>query len=301
MMLGKYLNRIRRLFDAVDMISVHIAGMESDYRQQALLNHILYDKTPGVTNKKYCSEDVIVSLTSYGRRLYDVCFAIESIMQQTYKPNRIVLWLDKKDFENSLPESLLIQQKRGLDIRVYEPDIRSYKKLIPSLKEFPNAAIITVDDDVMYDFDIVERLIKAYIADPKSVHACRLHEVAFYDDGTIKSYNKWKRGINSIEPYKKYFFTGVGAVIYPPNSFHEDVFKEEMFMEICKTADDVWFNAMVINNGRAIKKVETRSVNGEDYILNHNVQDMGLLHINTEGLCANDIQIRMVNSIYRVW
>lgn len=300
-MFGRYIKKIKEAYCCLVGLPTQITELRSLQRQQYLLNHVLNDIEPGVSSKRYCSEEVIVSLTSYGRRLDDVCYAIESIMQQTYKPNRIVLWLDKKDFENSLPESLLMQQKRGLDIRVYEPDIRSYKKLIPSLKEFPNAAIITVDDDVMYDFDIVERLIKAYIADPKSVHACRLHEVAFYDDGTIKPYNKWKRGIQSIEPCKKYFFTGVGAVIYPPNSLHEDTFKEEMFMDICKTADDVWFNAMVLNNGRAIKKVKTRYVNGEDYILNHNVQDMGLLHINTEGLCANDIQIRKVNSIYRVW
>lgn len=299
-MFGRYIKKIKEAYCCLVGLPIQITELRSLQRQQYLLNHVLNDIEPGVSSKRYCSEEVIVSLTSYGRRLDDVCYAIESIMQQTYKPNRIVLWLDKKDFENSLPESLLMQQRRGLDIRVYEPDIRSYKKLIPSLKEFPNAAIITVDDDVMYDFDIVERLIKAYIADPKSVHACRIHQMTFNDQGEIRPYSQWNWCVNNLTEENRAFLTGVGGVLYPPNSLHLEVMQENIFKRICGTADDVWFTAMAIKNGTSICKVQTRSDRGEDYILNHSIQDMGLYQINTLGECKNDAQIKAVFTKYLI-
>jgi len=50
----------------------------------------------GISGEKYCDNEVIVSLTAFDRRLYEVYLAIEPIMQQTLKPNRIILWLSDK-------------------------------------------------------------------------------------------------------------------------------------------------------------------------------------------------------------
>ena len=47
----------------------------------------LQSKEPGITEEKYGVNDLIVSLTSYGQRIHNVYLTIESIMQQTLKPN----------------------------------------------------------------------------------------------------------------------------------------------------------------------------------------------------------------------
>ena len=55
-----------------------------------LEQNILYNKEVGISKTKYCDHGIIVSLTTYGKRLYEVHLAIESIMEQTMKANRII-------------------------------------------------------------------------------------------------------------------------------------------------------------------------------------------------------------------
>lgn len=93
-----------------------------------------------------------ISLTTFGKRIQDVFLAIESIGFQSLKAGRVVLWLAEDEFQDSrLPLSLNRLVERGLTVNYYE-DIKQYKKLIPSLKSYPNDIIITIDDDMLYNF-----------------------------------------------------------------------------------------------------------------------------------------------------
>ena len=85
------------------------------------------------------------------------------MLHQTIKPNKIILWLDQTAYNTyeSIPIALHRQEARGLEIRLCE-DIKSYTKLVPALINFPNAVIISVDDDIIYPIDFVERLYRAY-------------------------------------------------------------------------------------------------------------------------------------------
>lgn len=102
---------------------------------------------------------------------------IKSLLKQTIKPNKIILWLAKTEFikkEKNLPLNLLLLIKKGLDIKFIKKNIKSYKKLIPSLKKYPNNLIITVDDDIIYRKDTIEKLYKNYIKFPKDIIAHRI-------------------------------------------------------------------------------------------------------------------------------
>ncbi len=80
----------------------------------------------GVSSQRLCDHEVIVTLTTFGQRLNDVYLAIESIMQGSLLPNRIILWLADDMRGKVLPVTLQKQMARGLEIE-YTPDIRSYK------------------------------------------------------------------------------------------------------------------------------------------------------------------------------
>ena len=83
--------------------------------------------------------------------------AVESIFSQTLKPNNVVLYLSEKEFSTRpLPLTLMRQQERGLEVRFVD-DLGPHTKLIPALKDFPEAIIVTIDDDYMYPFDLLER------------------------------------------------------------------------------------------------------------------------------------------------
>lgn len=110
------------------VIDSQITRNLAEQRRWLLESEMLTDTRPGVTDEKLLgSGDLIVSLTSYGRRLYDVAYTIQSIMRQTQKPNRIILWIDRQDCDR-IPSSLKRLQQRGLEIIPTEANIRSYKK-----------------------------------------------------------------------------------------------------------------------------------------------------------------------------
>lgn len=285
------------ILQSVDSVKQIHESTRIQYLQDKMLN----SKDLGITNDQLCEHEVVVSLTTYGIRIHDVYLAIESIMQGSIKPNRIVLWLSEEEFKGkTLPISLLKQVERGLQIE-YCSDVRSFTKLVPSLKKFPDACIVTIDDDIMYDFDLLERLINTHKSNPNSVCASRIHRMKLDGNSMPISYMEWDWCVNKYDNNKLNFLTGVGGVFYPPLVFPEEVFNEQVFMDICRYADDVWFNAMLLLSGVPIIKSYTRSHLGEDYVEVSEVQYVGLCHANTNAAdCRNDVQIKAVWEKYKI-
>lgn len=294
----KLFKSLRNRSRDISKTNYEVSGIRFYLRRILMEDKILNSTETGISDNRYCDNSIIVSLTTYGRRINDVCFTIESLMQQTMKANRIVLWLDDSFENKKLPNSLERQIDRGLEVR-YTKDIKSYKKLIPALKEFPNDTIITVDDDVIYDFDFLEKFIKAHLEDSESIYAGRIHSMVLDGNGVLMPYMKWDWNRTSI-PHR-HFMTGVGGVLYPPHSLYKDVTREDIFMSLSPTADDVWFTAMAKLKGTDIKKIITRNPQGEDYISNDAVQDMALCNINVGGDGHNDSQIQAVFSRYNIY
>lgn len=305
-MRDKLLNFVRgflgtkRLLMDMKKLKVQDSFRHYETRRYQLIEHILHDQESGVSSERYVDHDIIVSLTTFGKRIHDVAFTIESIMQQSVKANRIILWLDYSFQNQRLPQSLLNQQKRGLEIDFCD-DIRSYKKLIPTMKKYPNDAIITVDDDLLYDYDLLEHLICSYMGNPLGIHACRMREISFDKKGDLLPYRNWDLLNNETWEDKPRFLTSGGGTLFPPHCFDDEVFNEDVFMDICKYADDVWVNAMAIKDGKKLIKAYTRNVQGEDYLINVGVQDVGLLNINTLGEMLNDTQIKAVFTRYSLY
>lgn len=269
-------------------------------KKSLLEQNILYNNNKGITLEKYCNHNIIVSLTTYGKRIYDVHLAIESIMEQTMKANKIILWLEY-DFEKThLPLFLQKLKEKGLEI-YYCKNLYSYKKLIPTLKLFPNDAIITIDDDLIYEPDLLERLISNYIKNPSYIYCSRQHKMRLNKNGKLLPYLKWEWQSTNSEIDIMNFPTGGAGTLYPPNSLDKEVFNESVFMDICKYADDVWFKAMAIKKGTLSKKIYTHNPTGEDYIEIENVQDIGLKNINVTGEALNDKQIHDVFTKYNLY
>lgn len=186
--------------------------------------------------------ELIVSLTSYPRRYDYLPVALDSLLSQSVRSDRIILWIAEQD-RSALSKDILAFEKQGLDIRFCR-DIRSYKKIIPALEQFPNAYIVTADDDTYYSTYWLEELISAHKSTGK-IPGHRLHRVALSASGEPLPYNQWKREIREdLRPHPLNFPTGIGGVLYPPNSFHSDVTNDELFMSLCPTADDMWLYFM---------------------------------------------------------
>lgn len=124
--------------------------------------------------KKYESclkkEKVIVSMTSWRKRISNVCAVVESIRNNSVLPDQIILNLSLSEFPNKeldLPADLVRLHQNG-DIRIIwqEGNTRAFKKIIPTLKEYPDDIVISIDDDFLYPEDFIETFIREHRLHP---------------------------------------------------------------------------------------------------------------------------------------
>ena len=150
----------KKFFDLVIKFSNHLKNQVSEnFEKQIVIQSLINQNLNSQASLLSDNNNITVSLTTFGKRIDDVYLAIESIAKQTLKPNRVILWLSKDEFFNKkLPITLTNLQKRGLEIK-YCKDLKSYNKIIPTIKECPNDLIITIDDDIIYNFDLIEVFI----------------------------------------------------------------------------------------------------------------------------------------------
>lgn len=195
---------------------------------------------------------LVVSLTSYPARFGSLGLALQGILRQTVRPDHVILWLDEGD-EATLPPD--IPAMPGLTIR-FCPRWRSYKKIVPTLLTYPDAFVVTADDDVYYAADWLETLVAAARAGARI--AChRAHRVVL-KDGAPAPYAEWRRNVASPERSPLTFLTGVSGVIYAPGVFHPDVTRNDLFTRLAPRSDDVWLYWMHRLNGVAAQKIGNR-------------------------------------------
>jgi hypothetical protein len=48
---------------------------------------------------------------------------------------------------------------------------------------------------------------------------------------------------------------GGGGYLVPPHIFHDDLLKENLFMTLAPTDDDMWFYTMIVINGGKVAKI----------------------------------------------
>ena len=210
----------------------------------------------GLTDSKI--PEVVISLTTYPARICTICQTLSTIVAQNYPYKCIVLYLAASQFPNKekdLPNDLLEMVRLNTVLIRWYHDIRSYKKLIPSLKQFHHDAIVTADDDLLYPEDWLERLVEAYRKQPNYIHTLRAHGIVINSLFSIQPYKKWVNSLNASEPSFFNFLTGGAGCLYPPNSLSNKVFDEKVIKKCCPLADDIWFWANAVIKGTPINLV----------------------------------------------
>ena len=202
---------------------------------------------------------VIVSLTSFPAAIPYAKEAVKSILAGNTLPDKVVLYLTFSQFKDSkipLELTALANNNSLFEIRNYNEDIRSYRKLIPALKDFPNDIIVTVDDDVKYHKNMLKRLLSRHKKYPNSIVGHRVRRIKLN-----AKYRKWKcyKRISlltrSFKPSFRNLQIGVGGVLYPPHSLSEEMLKHEVFMQLAPTVDDIWFWAAAVAKGTKIAPI----------------------------------------------
>ena len=258
-------NLLKKLFYFKDKDSHYIIQLfgtiQMSFRHKSNFKYI-EAKNKGTTDIKR-NPQLVVSLTSFPDRINYIYKTINTLLLQTLKPDRVILWLAEEQFrnkENDLPENLLKLKNLGLEIKWCE-DLKSYKKLLPALREFPDDIIVTADDDMFYEKNWLKALYEAYLKNPEYIYvhrACHLKVVG----NKIQKYSQ-REGLfrdDSAPSYLNSLFGGSGC-LYRPNSLDKEVFNVEKLKQIAPMDDDLWFWAMAVLNGVKIAQVSGKNSN----------------------------------------
>lgn len=258
---------------------------------------VFYSKSKGSLELGNTKNEVIVSLTTIPSRIDKVGITIESILRQSYKVDKIILWLDEEKFRNiELPRLILTQQKKGLEIR-YCKDLICHTKYYYSMREYPESVIITVDDDILYSKNMIKELMELYIKNKDSIICHRAHKITFNKDNKIENYSEWVYEDYKIVGASHYLLqTGVSGVLYPPKSLNIDTLNIEIFKELCPRADDIWLKIMALINNTKVIKVRKKSRHFP-VIMGSQKEALNKYNVHNNG---NDIQLRNLIKKYNI-
>lgn len=190
---------------------------------------------------------VIVSLTTIPSRINLVYKVIENVLyHQNVKIDKVILYVSDIA-ENEIPISLksLLSDDR-FEICIVD-DIGPHRKYFYTMQNYPNAIVITIDDDIYYPFDMISVLLKSYCKYPYAVSARRAHLIEFDENGNIKPYKEWKMCFTKInEPTHALLATTGAGTLFPPFCINQKLFDLEMIKKTCLKTDDLWLKVVEV-------------------------------------------------------
>lgn len=200
-------------------------------------------------------EKIIVSFTSWKKRIHLCSNIVDTMLMQTLRPDKIILNLSTDEFANKekdLPEELVKKQSDIFEINWVKENTKVYKKVLPVFDRFPNDAIISIDDDIDYPNNFIQTLYSYYVSNNKKYPIT---------SGT----NKWE---NDIYTHYGCFSLFRKDIVQP---YFDDLYKNVVLkygFDTLPFADPVFTYAVLLNNKKYVytdtlnmSAIRTRSIN----------------------------------------
>lgn len=209
------------------------------------------------------NEDIVVSMASYPARINGVAGVWKSVLnQKTQEPFRCVLVLFDGDFpDKKLPYDLQELIDCGLvELMWYPRNIRSHLKLLPVIKRYPEANIITIDDDMYKPQGWLQGIIDDHKKHPEDVISTSF---TFFLDSEMKwgrmldLNQKVSRGKNDV-PSLVFNFARICSghgTLFPAHTFTDKrFFDEDAMMQIAPTCDETWMWCFAMISGKYFRQ-----------------------------------------------
>ncbi len=253
---------------------------------------IKFNRIPPIKREK---NEIIVSLTTYGDRFKEIKYTLYSLFKQKTLPDKIILWLDEKEFSEKdieLNKTLQKFKKKGLIIR-YCPNYGSYKKIIPCISEYPDSKIIICDDDAYYEKHWLEKLLREEKKYPDFI-LCHSANYLLIKENRIQPYQTWNDSIIPEEEVKT-LPIGVGGTLLKSCLLYKDFANSELFMKLAPNGDDLWIWAQTVLNNRLVKLINNCNKNPIDMGQDRNWQK---LYVENAFASQNDVKINNILAYY---
>lgn len=196
-------------------------------------------------------KEVIVSLTSHPPRFRTLHLSLRTLLNQSVSPDRLILWVAEDDI-HLVPES--VRTLKGVEVRASK-DYRSYTKIITALEQFPDAYIVTADDDIYYPRDWLKNLLKT-VSPGEGAIVCNKPYRFKVSGSTILPIADWVGSVRdhaALLPSRDLFITTGPGAVFPPKCLHQMVGNEKLFKKLAPYCDDTWLTWMAYRRGTPIK------------------------------------------------
>jgi len=226
----------------------------------------------GVTREKRDTR-VIISLTSFPRRFPDLELCLKSLFNQEMKADRIILWLGNDASAEDVEALKKKYSGYGLEvIRDGENNYFSHKKYYYAMRDFPEAVIVTADDDLIYPTDWLGSMYRSYEKNPDCINARRVCRIAWDASGDPKPYVSWPGEVRAKVPSHDLVATTGAGALFPPGCLGKETLNHEVFMSKAKTADDLWIKIMAVLFGVRVVWAENSMIMPTTINLNQDVE-----------------------------
>ncbi|ORY29709.1 hypothetical protein LY90DRAFT_512807 [Neocallimastix californiae] len=245
-------------------------------------------------NSKNRQKKIIVSITSYKRRLKNLHLVLESIFKNKMKPSKVVLTLYKDDLPYLTDNLKYLIDNNMIELIIANNNLRSHLKYFEVMKKYREYAIITIDDDIIYSDDLIESLYNSYTVNPNCVHARRVHKIITKNKKVLE-YKFWKKEYKKeLNASFELFATNVGGTLYPPNilNISDDNIDN---IKKCITADDIYLKYLENKRNIEVIWVPNKNLLGLKQLNDKETQKEALYKINTKGENLNDKCIQILN------
>ena len=224
--------------------------------------------------------EVVVSMTTHGRRTRSVHLALESIGRGLERPGRLILWLADPVTLRRPGRPLERLVRRGLEIRSTE-NFGPHTKYFPYVEAHTGpftSPLATGDDDMLYPRTWLRDLLDAYRAAPGQIHCYRAHRIGL--DGTgLAPYSSWQPWLGGA-PSALAFVTGVSGAIYPETFLEQLRALGRRFVDRTPVNDDVWLSWVALRTHHPVHQIGDEP---RHFPTTPMTQSFGLLHSNVQG------------------
>jgi hypothetical protein len=236
----KLRNKALKLYFTSGKVKLATAAVKERYVRWQLSR--LLEKPNSVSRPSVpVRKDIVLSLTSWQKRLDVLPLALYCLVHQSVWPARFEVWLTEEDIAR-LPDNVrTLFENFGVQFRPTE-DYRSHKKWLPAIREHTDRYIVTADDDTLYPRHWLKWLLRDFTpgTDVSVGHVCK--KITFDSEGNIRPYDEWIKG-RDVPPRvvsRSLFATGYGGQILHRKWFGDQFLEPELIFDLCPKNDDIW-------------------------------------------------------------
>lgn len=243
-----------------------------------------------------------VNLTTTYQRLHICRIALVSLLLQSRLPDQINLWVSKDaylrdqgiadvDIINKIMETLPEEGRKLVSVR-WVTNIGPYRKLIPILREAEmEDVIVTADDDIFYGVNWLSGLLTKYSESGGKPVAARVRAKKLNFLGKKTSYLYWRLLDQPKVLADDFVVTFGGGAVLTRAMFRERDIRDDSFLKVAPTADDLWYSKLMRRNNNDV--IVVPSLIKELSFIQHND---GLINQNFPSVTSLLKKIR-----YRIW